>query len=73
MLSRTFEHLDDVKSHKTKMMRKSAVSEWLKNVIRATSKLDSCELDAANKVLALLARGEISEACQTAVDNSKET
>lgn len=55
------------------MLRKAALSEWLKTIVSA---IDEEELNEANHVsslLSYLSRGKVHEACELAIKNGKLT
>ncbi|XP_065225044.1 nuclear pore complex protein Nup98-Nup96 isoform X2 [Planococcus citri] len=59
----------DPKSHKNKMLRKSAVSDWLKNVVSSVAENELNESDPVASVVSLLSAGKIYEAAKTAMNN----
>lgn len=58
-------------SHKNGMLRKAALSDWLKNVVSSTTEKETNEHDFVFEILSLLSCRKIYEACECATLNGK--
>lgn len=63
---------DELRSnHKSKMLRKAALSEWLKTVVSVIDEQELNEPNHIDGILSFLSRGEVHEACELAIKNGE--
>lgn len=60
----------NINDHRTKILRKNALSSWLKNIVSEVEK-DNTDGDFVREILSLLSCGKIYEACKLAMMNGQ--